>query len=46
MDPSKIEVVVIWANPTNVSEDRSFFSLASYYGRFVKRFSSIATPLT
>ena len=31
---------------TNITEVRSFFGLASYYHRFVKGFSSIASQLT
>ena len=46
IDPSKVEAVVDWARPTNVSEIRSFLGLASYYRRFVEGFSFIAGPLT
>ena len=46
VDPSKIETVKNWVRPTNVSETRSFVGLASYYCRFVKGFSSIASQLT
>ena len=45
-DPSKIEVVKNWPRPTSVTEVRSFLGLASYYMRFVKGFSKIATKLT
>ncbi|KAL5775879.1 hypothetical protein ACOSP7_013436 [Xanthoceras sorbifolium] len=45
-DPKKIEAVMEWKPPRNVSEIRSFLGLAGYYRRFVKGFSSIATPLT
>ena len=38
MDPKKIEVVVEWKPPRNVTEIRSFLGLAGYYRRFVKGF--------
>ena len=46
MDPKKIEAIVSWEKPKNVSEIRSFLGLAGYYRRFVKHFSLIAIPLT
>ena len=45
-DPQKIEAIVDWKPPTNVTEVRSFLGLASYYRKFVEGFSKIATPLT
>ena len=41
VDPKKIEVVVEWKPPRNVTEVHSFLGLAGYYRRFVKGFSMI-----
>ncbi|XP_038975302.1 uncharacterized mitochondrial protein AtMg00860-like [Phoenix dactylifera] len=46
VDPAKVEAVVQWNKPTNVSEIRSFLEMAGYYRRFMEGFSSIAIPLT
>ena len=46
VDPKKIEVVVEWKPPRNVTEVRSFLGLVGYYKRFVKGFSMIAAPMT
>ena len=46
VDPRKIEAIVSWEQPKNVTEIRSFLGLARYYKRFVENFSLIAAPLT
>ena len=45
VDPQKIEAIVNWKPPTNVTEIRSFLGLAGYYRKFVDGFSKLATPL-
>ena len=46
VDPVKIEAIVNWNPPRNVTEVRSFLGLAGYYRRFVQGFSVIESSLT
>ena len=46
VDPKKIEVIIEWKPPRNVTEVRSFLGLIGYYRRFVKRFSMIVALMT
>jgi len=45
VDPRKV-VVLKWERPTNMTKIQSFLGLAGYYRRFIKGFSTIASPLT
>ena len=46
VDPQKIEKIVNWKPPTNVTEIQSFLGLAGYYRKVVKGFSKLVDPLT
>ena len=46
VDPVKIEVIMNWKPPRNVTEVRSFLGLAGYYRRFVQGFLVLASSLT
>ena len=46
VDQSKIEVILEWKPPRNVTKVRSFLGLAAYYRRFVKGFLMITAPMT
>lgn len=46
MDPKKVEVILKWERPINVTEINSFLGLVGYYRRFIEGFLTIATPLT
>jgi hypothetical protein len=46
IDPSKVQDVLNWKAPTNVSEIHSFLGLAGYYMRFIKGFSKLAKSMT
>jgi len=46
MDPRKVEAVLKWERPTNVTEIQNFLGLAGYYRRFIEGFTTIASPLT
>ena len=45
-DLKKVEAIVDWPRPTNVTEVRSFLGLAGYYQKFIEGFSIIAMPLS
>ena len=46
VDPVKIEAVMNWKPPRNVTDVRSFLGLVGYYRRFVQGISVIASSLT
>lgn len=45
MDPSKISAIQTWPMPRSVTDVRSFHGLASFYRRFVPRFSGIMSSI-
>ena len=45
VDESKINAIKTWPQSTNLQQVCSFLGLASFYHRFVKDFSTIASPL-
>jgi hypothetical protein len=46
VDPSKIQDVLSWNMPMNVSDIQSFLGLAGYYRRFIEGFLKITNPMT
>jgi hypothetical protein len=46
VDPEKVAAIVNVPEPSTVTDVRSFIGMASWYRRFVPKFSSIVEPLT
>jgi hypothetical protein len=44
-DPEKTLAISDFSNPTSIKDVRAFLGLAGFYRRYIKDFSSIATPL-
>ena len=44
-DPSKVSAVVDYERPKNVHDVRRFIGLASYFRKFIPKFSTVAKPL-
>ena len=42
----KIRAVLDWPTPKNVTKLKGFFSLFTYYRRYVKGYSQLTTPVT
>ena len=46
VDPEKIEAILNWPTPRNVTDVRYFMGLAGYYRRFIEGFSKVAHAVT
>ncbi|GMI81659.1 hypothetical protein HRI_001835200 [Hibiscus trionum] len=46
VDPSKVEAIQLWPEPTTTKEVRGFLGLAGYYRKFIQGFATLASPLT
>ena len=44
VDPEKIEAIMNWPTPRNVTDVRSFMGLTGYYRRIIEGFSKVAHP--
>ena len=46
MDLEKIDAIMNWPTPRNVTDVRSFMGLEGYYKRFIEGFSRVSHAIT
>jgi len=46
MSTEKVDTILEWRTPQNLTEVQSFLGFANFYRRFIKDYSRIAKPLT
>ena len=46
MHMENIRAILEWPSPKNITELRGFIGICTYYGKFVKEFSKLTSPLT
>lgn len=45
IDPSKVDVILNWPKPNNITEVRNFLGATQYWRKFIANFSFIIAPL-
>jgi RNase H-like domain found in reverse transcriptase/Reverse transcriptase (RNA-dependent DNA polymerase) len=44
-DPAKVQKILDWSTPRNITDVRSFTNFARFFGRYVKKFADVTLPL-
>jgi hypothetical protein len=45
MDPAKVSAIVLWEDPENLTDVRSFLGFSNFYRRFIKGYSQVVSPM-
>jgi len=46
LNPEKVQAILLWPSPTSFTTLRAFLGITGFYRRFIRGYTTLASPLT